>query len=206
MFLCNIALYSIGLSFHHQSHHSWVLFLLWLPLFILFAVISPLISRSILCTYRPVEFISSSFSVLYFSFFMLFLVFSRQEYWSGLPILSPVDHILSEFSTVTHLSWVALQGMSHSFIELDKGMVHVISLVSFLWLWFSFCLPLMDKDKRLMEVSCWERLTDWGVIMGLVMMGGAMLSKSLILIFVDGWAVFSPCCMTWGQTMVREWR
>ena len=40
------------------SHiHSWVLFLLWLHLFILFAIISPLISRSILGTYRPEEFI-----------------------------------------------------------------------------------------------------------------------------------------------------
>ena len=36
--------------------------------------------------------------------------------------------------------WVALHGMSHSFIELDKAVVHVISLISFLWLWFSFCL------------------------------------------------------------------
>ena len=36
-------------------------------------------------------------------------------------------------------------------------MVHVISLVSLLSLWFSFCL---DKDKRLMEASCWERLTE----------------------------------------------
>ena len=26
-----------------------------------------------------------------------------------------------------------------SFIELDKAVVHVISLISFLWLWFSFC-------------------------------------------------------------------
>ena len=28
-----------------------------------------------------------------------------------------------------------------SFIELVKAVVHVISLVSFLWLWLSFCLP-----------------------------------------------------------------
>ena len=40
-----------------------------------------------------------------------------------------VDHILSELST---MSWVALYGMGHSFIELDKVVVHVISLVSFL--------------------------------------------------------------------------
>ena len=38
------------------SHiHSWVLFLLWLHPFILFGVISPLISSSILGTYRPGE-------------------------------------------------------------------------------------------------------------------------------------------------------
>ena len=43
-----------------------------------------------------------------------------------------------------------LHSMGHSFTELDKGVVHVISLVCFLWLWFSFCLPLMNKDKRLM--------------------------------------------------------
>ena len=37
-------------------------------------------------------------------------------------------------------SWVALQGMGHNFIELDKTVVHVLSLISFLWLWFSFYL------------------------------------------------------------------
>ena len=31
------------------------------------------------------------------------------------------------------LSWVALHGMVHSFTELDKAVVHVISLVSFPW-------------------------------------------------------------------------
>ena len=40
------------------SHtHKWMLFLLWLHLFILSGVISPLISSSILGTYRPGEFI-----------------------------------------------------------------------------------------------------------------------------------------------------
>ena len=74
----------------------------------------------------------SSFSVLSFCLFTLFMGFSRQEYRSGLPFPSPVDHILSDLSTMTHLSWVALQGMTHSFIELDKTVAHVISLVSFL--------------------------------------------------------------------------
>ena len=67
--------------------------------------------------------------------------FSRQEYLGGLTFPSPVDHILSELSTMTHLCWVALHGMAHSFTELDKTVIHVFSLVSFLWLWFTFCLP-----------------------------------------------------------------
>ena len=79
---------------------------------------------------------SSSFSVLSFCLFILFMGFSRQEYWIGLPFLSLVDHVLSELS-MTCPSWVALHGMAHSFTELDKAVVHVIRLVSFLWLWFS---------------------------------------------------------------------
>ena len=47
----------------------------------------------------------------------------------------------------------------------------------------SFC-PLMDKDKRLMEVSWWERLTVGES--GLVLIGGAMLTKSLTWFSIDG--------------------
>ena len=55
----------------------------------------------------PTNLGSSSFSILSFCLFMLFhgvlmlfVGFSRQEYWSGLPFPSPVDHILSELSKV----------------------------------------------------------------------------------------------------------
>ena len=51
-----------------------------------------------------------------------------------------MDHILSELSTMSRLSWVALQGMAHSFIELGEAVIRVINLVSFLRLWYSFCL------------------------------------------------------------------
>ena len=51
---------------------------------------------------------------------------------TGFPFPSPVNHVLSELSTMTHPSWVSLHGMAYSFIELDKAVVHVISLVSFL--------------------------------------------------------------------------
>ena len=50
--------------------------------------------------------------------------------WFQIP--SPVDHILSDLSTITRPAWVAPHGMAYSFIELDKAVVHVISLVSFL--------------------------------------------------------------------------
>ena len=68
----------------------------------------------------PTDLGSSSFSVLSFCLFILFMTFSRQEYWSGLSFPSPVDHTFSELSTMTHPSWVALHGTVHSFTELDK--------------------------------------------------------------------------------------
>ena len=82
--------------------------------------------------WEPTDLGSSSISILSFCLFTRFMGFSGQEYWSGLPFPSPVDHIFSELSTMTRLSWVALHGMAHSFIELDKAVVHVIRLVSYL--------------------------------------------------------------------------
>ena len=58
--------------------------------------------------------------------------FSREECWPGLPFPSPVGRALLELFTMTHLCWVALQGMAHRFTELDKIFICVISLVSFL--------------------------------------------------------------------------
>ena len=41
-----------------------------------------------------------------------------------LPFPSPVDHILSEVSTMTRPFLVALHGMPYSFFELDRAVVH----------------------------------------------------------------------------------
>ena len=92
----------------------------------------------------PTDLGSFSFSILSFCLFILFMGFSRQEYWSGFPFPSPVDHILSDISTMTtcrgwpHTAWL-------SFIELDKAVVHVIRLASFLWVWFQCVCPLMPS-------------------------------------------------------------
>ena len=91
-----------------------------------------LLHSSPVAYWEPTDLGSSSFSVLSFCLFILFMRFSRQEYWSGLSFPSPVDHTLSELSTMTHPSWVALHGMVHSFPELDK-------LWSKWLVWLVFC-------------------------------------------------------------------
>ena len=60
--------------------------------------------------WAPTDLGSSSFSILSFCLIILFMGFSRQEYWSGLPFPSPVDHILSDLPTMTRPSWVAPHG------------------------------------------------------------------------------------------------
>ena len=137
-FLCSIVLTASDFTSITSHIHNWTLFVLWVHLFILSGIVSPLFPSSILGTYWPGEL---SFHVLSFCLFILFMGFSRQENWSGLPFPSPVDHLLSELSTMSCPSWVALHSMAHSFTELDKAVVHTISLICFLWLWFSFCLP-----------------------------------------------------------------
>ena len=62
--------------------------------------------------WAPIDLGSSSFSILSFCLFILFMGFTRQEYWSGLPFPSPVDHILSDLSTMTRPSWVVPHGMA----------------------------------------------------------------------------------------------
>ena len=56
--------------------------------------------------WAPTNLWSSSFSILSFCLFLLFMGFSRQEFWSDLPFPSPVDHILSDLSTwPNHFGW-----------------------------------------------------------------------------------------------------
>ena len=129
----------------------------WLWLFILFELF---LHWSPVAYWAPTYLWSSSFSFLSLCLFILFMGFSRQEYWSGLPFPSPVDHVLSELSTMTHLSWVAQHGMAHSFIVLDKAWPMWSDWLVFCDCGFQSVCPLMEKDKRLMETSWWERLTE----------------------------------------------
>ena len=87
---------------------------------------------SLVTYWTPTDLGGSSSSVTSFSPFTLFMGFSRQEYWRGLPFLSPVDHVLAEFSTVTCLGWPC--------------MGKVITSLSYKRPWFmwSFWLPFCD--------------------------------------------------------------
>ena len=175
-----------------SSHiHNWALFLLWLcsSFFLeLFLHSSPLAHRHLLTR----EFIFQWHIFLPFHTVHGVLM-TRILKWFPIPFSNGPRFV----STPHHdLSWVVLQGITHSHTELDKAVVHVISLMSFLWLWFSFCPP-NDKDKRLMEVCCWERLTVGKL--GLVLMGRVLFNKSVIQFSLDGQACsvqFSPSVMS----------
>ena len=113
------------LTFTTRHIHNWMFFLLWLNHFISFGAISPLFSSSIL--ERGVH-LSDSY----------ILVFSYCSQGSQNKNDEMVCHslssgpCLSECSTMTCPSWVALHGLAPSFTELDKAVILVISLVSFL--------------------------------------------------------------------------
>ena len=104
--------------------------------------------------WAPNDLGSSSFSILSFYLFILFMGFSRQEYWSVLPFPSPVDHILSDLSTMTHPSWVAPRAWLSFIVRQGYG-PSVIRLTSFLWIWFQCVCPLMPfcNTYRLTRVS-----------------------------------------------------
>ena len=120
------------------SHlNKWALFSLCLCFFTLSGVISILFSSSILGTYWPREFISQCPIFLPFHTVQGVLK-ARILKWFAIPFCSGPRFV----RTVHHDPlWVAPHSIAHSFIELDKAVVHVIRLVSFLFLWFSFYLP-----------------------------------------------------------------
>ena len=68
--------------------------------------------------------------LLCFCLFLLLMGFSQQEYWNDFLFPPPVHHVFSKLFIMTHLFWVALQSMLHSFIELckplhqDKAAIH----------------------------------------------------------------------------------
>ena len=106
--------------------------------------------------WAPTDLGSSSFTVLSFCLFILFMGFSRQEYWSGLPFSSPVDHILSELFSMTRLSWVALCRMVHSFIEGPLQRHTTGSWALCLAHWHRFGIPSGEIMSRGLWAMAWR--------------------------------------------------
>ena len=107
----NIVLYSIGLYFHHQSHPQLgIVFAMALSHHSFWSYFSTVLQQHI------GHLGSSSFSVITFWMFVFFIGLSKEENWSGLPVPSPVDHFLSEISTMTYETWVGLHNTAQSFI------------------------------------------------------------------------------------------
>ena len=94
----------------------------------------------------PVAYQTPTYWVLIFQCHIFFtfhtvhgILKARVLKWFAIPFSSALH--FARLSTMTRPSWVALHSMAHSFTELDKVVVHVISLVSFLCFMVSFCLP-----------------------------------------------------------------
>ena len=93
--------------------------------------------------WAPTHLGSSSFNVLSFCLFILFMGFQGKN-------TEVVCHSLLQWTTFCQTSppWPACLGWLHmawGFSELDKAVVHVIRLASFLWLWFQCVCPLMPS-------------------------------------------------------------
>ena len=132
--------------------HNWVLFFLWLHLFILSGVISPLISSSILGTYQPGKFIfqcpiflpfDTAHGVLTARILKWFAIL----YYSGPHFARTLHHVCP--------SLAALHSMAHTFTEWSMWSVSLV----FCDCGFHSVCPLIEKDTRFMDASWWQRLT-----------------------------------------------
>ena len=141
-------------TFTTRHIHTWDLLPLWLSLFMPFGAIPLLLSSTILGTFWPGEFVSQYLTFLAFHTIHGVLKV-RMLNWFCHSTGLPVDHVLSELSTTTHSSWMALYCMAYSFIHLDKVVIHVISYLVFCDCGFHSVCPLMDEGKRLVEASWW---------------------------------------------------
>ena len=179
MFLCYIVLYSIGLYFHRYTHPQ---------LDVVSTLAQPLHPEAVSPLTLPQQHIEHLLTwgahlpgSYLFCIFIVFLGFLRQEYWSGLPLPSPIDIILSELSSMTCWFWVAMHGMAWLITSLSYT-----RLWSF-WLVFCGCVFHSRGYGIIVLASWWEGLDC------LALVSRDMLSKSLVQLSAGGWAIVLPC-------------
>ena len=109
--------------------------------------------------------------------------FSRQEYWSGLPFPSPVDHILLDLSTTPILGCPVGMAWFH-WVRQGCG-PSVIRLTSFLWVWFQYVCPLMP--------SCNTYHLTW-----------VSLTLGMGCLFMAAPAKHSHCSLPWTRGIIYD--
>ena len=70
--------------------------------------------------WAPTNLGNSCFSVIYFCLFLLFMGFSRQKCWGGLPFPSLVDHILSCYTGIYSILHIRLRVVCPGITQLLK--------------------------------------------------------------------------------------
>ena len=98
-------------------------------------------------TYQPGEFIFQ-YPIILPSHTVHGVLKARILKWFAIPFSSGPG-----FVRILHHDPSVFIGMVHSFTELGKAVIHVISLVVFYDCGSHSVCPLMDKDKRLVETS-----------------------------------------------------
>ena len=159
-FLCNTVLCSIGFYFCQQTHQQMSVLPLWPSRFFHSRAIGSfplLLPSSVLDTFRP------GGTHLWCPIFLAFCTVHEvlmASMLGGLPFPPLVDHVLSEFSAMTHPSWVALHSVACSIIELGKLPRHNKAMIregvyKGSWnksrLWRGWVLLLGAKKNRLLH-------------------------------------------------------
>ena len=89
--------------------------------------------------WAPTNLRNSSFSVISFFLSIVFMGFSRQEWWNGFhSLLQWTTHCQDSPPLPVHFRWLYRAWLIVSLSE--KKLWSMWCLVSFLWLWFSLCL------------------------------------------------------------------
>ena len=121
---------ALNFSFITRHIHNWVSYPVWPRRFMHSGAIGnspPLLPSGILNTFRPGGLIF--WCHIFLAFYAIHEILPASVLgWFAIP--PPVDHVFSELSAMTCLSWVALHSMAHSFIDLfkplhqDKAVIH----------------------------------------------------------------------------------
>ena len=172
--------YSIRLYFHHPSHPQLGVVFAWLHPFILSGVISPLISSSLLGTYQPGEFIFQCHTFL--SFHTVHGVLKTRILKLAIPFSIGPHFVRTLHHDPSILGGSTRHGSKFHWARQGCGLCDQFGKFSVIVVFILFALWWIRIRGlwKLPDGRDWLRGK-----LGLVLMGGAIFSKSLIQFSVD---------------------